>query len=317
MNIKDYLNLETRSSIDDNISALTVLKFKDETTFQKTLNKLQISVEEKRKWDKNSDNFSSIQDVFNQAMIDVDLVDETEESYMNFKSKYDKYLYFPMYKEDYGVYIPFIEKEKAHIANPDGYVIVGNEVRNLKSIYSYSDLQMSGQAYYDGMSDLRSLNRIWNTHSQFIGDEMDSGWREIDGRKLKIKFGRLSNKMNINPLPNGTPGGKFAMNLKMEISFRKKTWIGWVNYSSKTNTDITYQFLGKTYTKNYSSDGYSSHDWKDGNKFPWSTTNERQPNGRPIFITPEVRASFETGFRGFKNKYKWSCILPESKFVEY
>lgn len=330
VNISDYIGgsptTKLRSSSNDG-SSQTVLRFKDEAAYERTIAQLEaMSEEERSQWTKSLDGFNSLQAIFEKAMIDVDGVDETEESYMSFKAKYDKYLYFPMYEEDYGVYIPIIDQYIAPIANSEGLILVGDEVRNLKDIANYSDLQQSGRAYYDFENDSNIQTRstkTWNidgtNQSQYIGQEASSGWHKENGKKLKLKFGRRSNKKNINPtiprqgeLPQ--PGGQFAMNLHLEVSFRKKTWVGWVNYSSVTDTQMTIKYLGRTRSVSLHKNNYSSHDWFDSENLPWTSAGVN--DSRVVFSTPQVDANFITNFRGFKNTYRWACTLPVAYFIE-
>ncbi|MDR2950227.1 MAG: DUF4848 domain-containing protein [Prevotella sp.] len=312
VNINDYITGQTkslRSTSNDEISQ-TAIRFKDETAYERTIAKLEAMNEEERsQWYKTLEGFNSLQAIFEKAMEDVEDVDETEESYMNFKAKYDKYLYFPMYEEDYGVYIPIIEQEIASVANPDGLVIVGNEVRSLKNITNYSDLQQSGQAYYEPVKELgmqtKALNPTENIRSKYIGQE-SSGWVRRGKRKLQIKFGRRSNQV-VAPSP-------FRLYLHMEVSFRKKTWIGWVNYSSITDTKVDYTYGGIKYTYTLHKNNYSSHDWFDSKNLPFSRAGATY-NGIAVYSTPVITASFRSEFRGFDQPYYWSCTLPEVLFT--
>ena len=156
------------------------------------------------------------------------------------------------------------------------------------------------------------------TASDFIGNEVASEWfYDSDrDRKLRFKFGRKSNKENINPTPK-KPGGNFKMNLKLEISFRKKTWLGWANYASVTNTNMKFIIDGSEITYNFYKNADSSHDWLDSNSLPWGITGNYD-NGRPIYFTPPINAEFRTEFRAFDGTpvIIWNCYLPGATFVE-
>lgn len=323
VSLKDYSTLTKTFKSQDKQDPF-ILKFKDEASFERTLKQLQqMTYEERILWMQNLEGFNSLQDLFEQALSDFDNVDETESSYMAFKQKYEQYLYFPMYKEDMGFYLPIIEEEKAILANLNGLVIVGEEIRNLKNIFNYSDLQTTGKAYYD-LNNSMTLKATAlvnsSTVSDFIGDEVDSGWfYDSDGdRKLRFKFGRKSNKQNINPIPPSTSGFNFRMYLKLEISFRKKTWLGWANYKSETNTNMKFFIEGREFTYNFHKKADSSHDWLDSNPLPWGITGNYD-NGKPIYITPPISAEFRTEFRAFDGTpvIVWTCYLPEATFVEF
>lgn len=273
--------------------------------------------------------FVSKLEIFNEAMEWADkYLDETEESYNKWKELYGEYLYFPEYKEDYGAYIPISDLSMAALANADGKIVIGDQIVDVKDVFSYEDLLSNGKdAYYtqEEVASMRSAaaGRIYNTSERFIGDEIDSGWfYDSDrDRKLRFKFGRQSNKKNINPIMNDpfSPGMQFAMNFKLEISFRKKTWLGWSNYSSETKTDMEITVGGIKYTeKFYPKAGSSSHDWTSERRIAWKATGERQ-NGRPIYFTPAVAAVFNTQFRAFDGVpvIKWQCNLPGVNFMEW
>lgn len=332
VNLNDYLssNSTLRSAIqqEDQI----VIKFKDELAYESTIENIRtMSKDEQLAWSQTL-GFNSLQRIYEQAMMDVDAVDETEVSYMAFKEKYDKYLYFPMHKEDMGFYMPIIEQDKAVVSSIEGLVIIGNEIRNLNDITSYADLQVTGQAYYsiDENVSTRAIPVGYNTKSDFIGKEIDSGWFEDSNhdRKLRIKIGRKSNKANINPIPPnpsnpyGTPGFAFGMNLKLEISFRKKTWLGWVNYSSETRTNMTFTIGGRNYPYTHNENGASSHDWTDAYPLPFNFTGQYLNAVKPIYFTPAIGASFNTYYRAFDtpdgtSTIRWSYQLPGEYFVEY
>ncbi|WP_080905134.1 DUF4848 domain-containing protein [Parabacteroides sp. Marseille-P3160] len=330
VNLKDFTG--TKSTLKTAVQQEQfVLRFKDEAAYEKVIGELQkMSKKERLIWGTNLEEFNSLQKIYEQAMKDIENVDETEVSYMTFKEKYDRYLYFPMYKEDMGFYIPMIEQEKAIIANADGLIIIGDEVKNLKNITSYSDLQITGQAYYTpGKMISTRATAYGSINSDFIGEEIDSGWfKDKDGdRKLRFKIGRKSNKGNINPIPPdfsnpyGTPGFNFKMNLKLEISFRKKTWLGWVNYSSETKTNMQFIIEGKTYVYIHNEEGASSHDWMDANSLPWGFSGQYATDGHRLFYTNAIDASFSTFYRAFDTPdgssiIRWSCTLPFTYFVE-
>lgn len=329
VNLKDFADtsLTLRSATTEN---QLVLRFKDEAAYERTVEKLQgMSKEERLRWTTTLEGFNSLQEIFNQAMVDVDDVDETEASYMAFKEKYDQYLYFPMYKEDMGFYIPVVEQEKAAFINSNGLVIIDNEVKSLRNITCYADLQKTGQAYYSLDENISTRISVGaNTCGDFIGEEIDSGWFQDkdNDRKLRFKFGRKGNKKNINPIPPSasnpyaTQGNQFEMKLKLEISFRKKTWIGWVNYSSETKTTMKFIINGKPYDYTHNESGNSSHDWTDKYALPYGLTGSYL-GARPIFVTPVVSATFSTYYRAFDtidgtSIIKWNCTLPSVNFTE-
>ena len=322
VNLNDFLDANSVLRSSEQKDQI-VIKFRDKIAYEETLQSLQVmSKEEQLTWSAQLNEFNSLQEIFDQAMIDVENVDETEASYMAFKEKYDQYLYFPMHGEDMGFYIPMFEREVASIASPNGLVIIGNDVKHLKNITNYTELQTTGQAYYslDENTPLRATVTA-RTVDNFIGKEIDFGWTTRGDRKIRAKVGRKSNKLNVNSTST-KPAPQFKMHLKLEVSFRKKTWLGWVNYSSTTKNNMTmivdpYGSGRKVTTKTHNESGASSHDWTWSDALPWFHIGERDNMGRPIFFTPPITITIDTDYTGFTNDIRWSTTLPVVYFVEY
>lgn len=216
------------------------LKFRDEDVLRKTLDKLDsYSFQEKMDWSKSVGKFLSINSLYEQAMIEADSLDFTEEQYYEFKKKYEDYLYFPEYMDDYGAYLPYSDKNKVIIASISGKFLVGDQVLELDKITTYDSLQEYGLAYYskeesseiDPIIETRNtkgtVNIPWNRikTSQHT-EEYSSGWQKVgNGKKLQVKFG----------IRNMLVRGKDIC-FHNEVSFRKKGFLGkWYNYSSKTS----------------------------------------------------------------------------------
>jgi hypothetical protein len=304
-----------------------VIRFKDELAYEQTIEQLQDkSKGQQLAWTRNVRGFISLREIFEQAMKDIDDVDETEATYLAFMKKYEKYLYFPLFKEDAGVYMPIAELELTAIASPDGYVIIGNEVKNLKNINSYADLQATGQAYYslNPVSSNEVSTRNWqpgmplfSNTSQFIGNEEVIPWEKnaAGDRQIQFKLGRLSNKKNINPIGCCTPGFQFRINLKLEISFRKSSIFGWVNYSGDTDSTIKLTAGNSTHTHPHKeTNTFSSHDWKSPDLL-YSTTGQYHLS-KPLFSVPAVTAVITTAFSGFPNVLVKNFFLPVAYFIE-
>lgn len=334
VNLSDFIDTNsilktTNKQVDEN---QTAIRFKNENAYENMIAEIQsMSKKEQLAWSAALEGFTSLQAVFEEAMIDVESIDETAASYMTFKEKYDQYLYFPMHSEDRGFYIPVIEQEKAVLANSDGLIIIGNEVKNLKNITCYADLQKTGQAYYSPENNTSTRAAVnYNTKSDFIGEEIDSGWfhDKNNSKQFRFKIGRKTNgKYNINPVspnsshPSGIPGFQFKMHIKLDVSFRKKTWMGWVNYSSETKTNIEFICNGITYQFTHNEKGPSPHSWQMSSPLIYLFTDQ-YINYRPIYSVPAVNASLKTDYSAFEGAdgtsiIRWDCILPVENFVEY
>lgn len=258
VNLKDYISnsdLRLRSSlgIEDSI----VLKFKDENAFIKEMQKIEaLSDEERSKYIARYQGFISIDSVYNQAMREADSLEfDTPEEYFSYKSKYEKYLYFPEYGEDFGAYLPYKEKEIASISNKDGIYLVGNTIYQENRISAYEELQETGNAYYDdtlnrnteavlsdqeniislrGANDFdfyngkdRKIDKVGGRDNT-LTNGFDSGWFK-GGKKNKRKL-----RLKLNFIYKTDSKRNLALEWHTEVSFRKKTIFGWANYSSET-----------------------------------------------------------------------------------
>ena len=176
-------------------------------------------------WEKEL-GFISLNTIFDNAMEEAATLGQSEADYKNFKAKYSESLYFPEYKDDYGAYLPVSNESLAFVLNCDGEVMIGEEIMNFVDITTYEQLQQIGQAMYDLGTDTPMLMAAGV--GDYLGDQYDSGWQIEDDRKLRLKIGRRIRERQGE--------GPFVIALHYEISFRKKVWIGWVNYSSKTTS---------------------------------------------------------------------------------
>lgn len=280
---------KSSSNPDDNI-----LKFKNQTVLNETISNLKyLSNEDRLKWEKEM-NFISLNSVYESALDEVTAMEGSAEDYQNLKSKYQNYLYFPEYKEDYGIYLPVSDEEVASVLNKNGEVMIGDEIVNLKDIFSYGDLQLTGNALYD----LEVLPRLSN--KDYIGNQYDSGWKENGSRKYKLKAGRRI--MDV---------GKTEIALHLEISFRKKGVFGWMNYKETTQTTGTfYPFPGPLVGSFYQEEtGRSSHDHyiERGSHNWWE-------QGGSYKIARQMGGNFTVKFVGFNVTANYVFDLPETTF---
>lgn len=235
-------------------SVENMLSFDSDASFQQAVETLKSmnSWEEKNSWLKaNFGDFQSMQSVYDAAMAEAENLGETEEEYKAFKDKYST-LYFPMYQEDYGYYIPLRDLDMAALVNENGNVRIAGSVVNKKDLTSYQELAALGRAYYNYGINLCAESSTELKNGFVIGERYESGWRKENGKKINFKARRLVRDD--------------ALKLHIEISFRKKTWLGWTNYSSHTkltgdiklynNSGVLMQTLPLLHESNHA----SSHD---------------------------------------------------------
>ncbi len=247
-----------------NLGKETMLKFKSQAEFDNALQILRSlkSKKEKSEWVHTTfPEFTSIQDVYEQAGEEMaDMTDESEAAFMDFKNKY-KELYFPLIGEDAGFYIPIKDLDAAYLANPNGKVIINDAEVDLKDISDYETLKTLGRAYYkDEQPQTRVAGirfELNSTSINSVGPEYDSGWRQYGKRKIQLKARRRFTTIELSPGFNGSQSW-----FHTEFCFRKKTFIGWVNYRCTSNITGTVTIPGFPYKLKLDATetGTSSHD---------------------------------------------------------
>jgi len=273
-------------------SVENMLSFDSEASFNQLVNTLSkmSTMEECKAWiNTHLGNSKSLYDVYMEAMEDAADLDESREAYLSYKNKYEKELYFSTYKDDCGAYLPVSNKTIAMLLNTNGDVQIGNEVRNLKDIHNYTQLQEAGVAMYDGKQEKNYVESRANfpvyrisSHGQNFGPEYDSGWRKGNKRKLRVKIGRQAD--------NFLPNHEFTTRNHIEISFRKKTFLGWANYSSYTHTTGKINGVNVNWEKTAD----SSHDFYAGAGVMLLAYVE---NGVPFYYSA-LEADLSVTFRG-------------------
>ena len=247
-----------------NLETDATLKFESQAKFDNALQILRSlkSEKEKSEWVHTTfPKFTSIQDVYEQAGGEMaDMTDESEAAFMSFKNKY-KELYFPLVGEDAGFYIPIKDLDVAYLANPNGKVIINNAEIDLKDISDYETLKTLGRAYYENEKPRTRASEdkfdIKGTSMKSVGPDYDSGWRVYGKRKIKLKAHRHFTTIELSP---GFKGSQSWFHT--ELCFRKKTFVGWVNYRCTSNITGTVKVPGfpLIIKLNSTETGTSSHD---------------------------------------------------------
>ena len=284
-------NSLTKSSDDQRIN---ILKFKNQSVFDETITHLKkMTNEERLEWEQEM-NFVSLNSIYENALEEVTAMEGTAEEYNTFKEKYQDCLYFPEYKDDYGTYLPVSNEEVASVLNKNGEVMIGEDIVNMRDIFEYRDLQLTGDALYD----LDIFPRLSN--KDYIGNQYDSGWKEVGSRKFKLKAGRRI--MDV---------GKTEIALHLEISFRKKGVFGWMNYKETTQTTGTfYPYAGPAGGTFYQEErGRSSHDHyiERGSSLFWKIVNNKK-------VGTQMGGNFTVKFVGFNVTQNYKFDLPETEF---
>lgn len=261
---------------------------------------------------KNS-NFKSLLDLYEEAGLEAAELENTIESYMKFYNKYKDYLYFPMHKEDWGFYLPVSDKALASKLNIYGEVIIGNQKVDMKDITNYAQLQESGAAYYDDSNTddvikTRSaekfpsplnLYRFDNTYivdkKRYLGKQGDTGWIVDGNRKIRLKVGR-----RVHTYTSTMNTDHFTLAIHYEVSFRKKMWYGWVNYTSKIDNSVRIVYDGKnTYRYRIKKEENSSHDYYFINILPNTYTRTTVSGDYYQYLGKHFVFNVNCTFRGF------------------
>lgn len=328
------IGLSACSDVEEPISVLTniplsrsgqvvssrdsMLSFNSQDDFQAAVALIEsLSREEdKINWVKeNYPNFKSIQNLYWEAMEDMDKMEDIDiDKYDAFQQKYLG-LYFPRYLEDAGFYVPMTNLNAAFLVNKECNVEIAGTVINLRDIEDYSKLVELGRAYYSNetpmlISDLASFN-LNSTSMNSVGPEYDSGWKTYDKRKVKLKARRRFTSYSPTP---AIKGSKSLFHL--EFCFRKKTWIGWVNYSSSSTIvfKVNIPGLGWTNELTFSHNGSSSHDSEF--EYPIKISTDAS---HTYYTFGEAPCIAQITFRGVNSQltYSWNmpgcqCVTPGS-----
>ncbi|MDE6795757.1 MAG: hypothetical protein K2J63_10715 [Muribaculaceae bacterium] len=252
-------NRQTRTQED------SILTFESWDEFQTVVDALDQcdSEDEKMQWVNNHyPNFTSIQDLYWEAMHEAGELDDSQDAYDLFCDKYSD-LYFPDYLEDIGYYIPMTDLNKAFLVNIKYEVSIAGEIVNMRDITDYETLVNLGRALYSpevpmtiGTMGSFSINDF-NKNS--VGPEYDSGWETIGRRKVKLKARRRFK--SYEPIP----GGKECKSLfHLEFCFRRKRDLGWLNYScrSKINFKASIPGVATPIEVSFEKKEWSSHDYE-------------------------------------------------------
>lgn len=277
-----------------------VLNFASDGEFHDAIKVLStLNVEERKEYvASHFGNIKTLQTLYDEAMADAALLDESRAAYESFKNKYADYLFFADYKDDKGVYIPVSNEIVASLLNEKGEVCINKQIENKKDIFCYTQLQATGQAMYD--ADLSSTTRALSFGTN-VGSEYDSGWHKENGKKIRLKCGRqVIGDSGILTTP-------VSLRLHVEISFRKHTWLGYINYSSHIDLNGTFSVLGVTQDVHESKTADSSHDYYYGLPYaiPVPYLNSYQRHAAPVSV------DFTVNYRGMPNAQYYKFTLNE------
>jgi hypothetical protein len=311
MRMEESVEPRTVSTFTDKVtdSHSKTLEFRNAAEFDEALREISLLETEDSKdslVEARYGQFYSLKKVYDAAMHDAADLDETRKSYMDYKNRYSPYLYFSDYADDCGAYLPVKNKDAAYLLNANGETTISGERVCMRNVTSYADLQEAGVAMYDAEETVatRGWNPSYVSHpeeafsenSGNVGMEFDSGWWQEGKRKVRVKCGRKIVNRN-SPV----------MKLHVEVSFRKKTWLGWANYSSETTTTGTFTG-GYSGSINFHKEADSSHDWY---QIITSVQPYQDPLGNPHWLNPQIEGNLTLDYRGIDHLLYLSVNVPE------
>lgn len=304
-------DLETNDMLpqtnEEQVQSDNVLAFDSQEAYNDALLALSHleSDKEKTAWvEQHLGKITSMHQIYDEAMEEAALLDESEFAIIEFTKKYSS-LYFPRHEEDGGFYVPFKNADVSFLANTQAEVMIAGERLSVRDIYSYDDLVRTGRAYYEPevlatratTADYEVFNYTGGDINS-IGTEYDSGWYKENGKKLKLKLRRKI-------VSNWTK-------LHTEVCFRKKTWLGWTNYSSHTTitgTMTLYNCSISSISFSESHSGDSSHDSTFLIPVGCTPLDSNAPYRYELF---KMKVNCSVSFRGMPNEKSYEFTFPRA-----
>lgn len=288
----------------------TILSFESENAFRTAITTLaQLESDSVRtEWVKAQyPSFKSIRDIYNAAGEEAATASlQTEVEFKSFQTKYNK-LYFPLIEEDAGFYIPIKDEATAFLANANCCVRIAGIVTDLRNINDYSDLMETGKAYYSLETPMllaaEDIVPITGCDVNSVGDEYTSGWTEYKSRKIMLKARRRFEKLMMTI---DVPGIKSLIHT--ELCFRKKTWLGWMNYSGKSTMTGIIRFVNSDdfMVLDHNENGMSSHD----NEIPYPVMTDRT-HLTGIYGFDAVSTKVKVTLDGISDIMEYTITLPK------
>ena len=213
----------------------------------------------------NIDGFTSIYDVFVDAMMNAESYYDRKGGYEEFKEKYNT-LYFPETKDDISAYLPVSDPYLAKFLNKDGEIIIAGKMINMIDISSYDQLKELNLTPPEDSEDesvavtraggIPLIENWWGGEPRIItiGTSTVIGQRKIGVDNCKVEH-----------------NWPYSVNARFDIIFRKRGFLNaWYNHWALTKNKI-YIFLPQqnpadinpsryhTYLPQ-THEGYSSHE---------------------------------------------------------
>lgn len=314
--VQNAVQAETATRSFD-VNGTKVLEFANQSDFDSAVTQLSLleNSAKKSEWmHVHYPMFRSIKDVYEDAMVEADEIGDSESDFDTFMDKYSS-LYFPLYKEDAGFYVPIKDENVAYFANANCEVRIAGKTITLRDINDYQTLMDLGVAYYTNPKPKRLMvaenndvitfkidrGLMVNSVEGAAGKEYDSGWQQYDKRKVKLKARRRIFSTSTHP---------YLSALHTEFCFRKKKPRGWVNYSSYSKITGSYQAYGsnKAFPINFEQEQRSSHDHDDPNAIFYDESVGK-------YVLTRLICKYSIQYRGVASELHYEFMLPKAVSV--
>ena len=194
---------------------MPVLQFKDEASYQLTLNKLKSLSDSERAAYMKHLGFKSAEQTLSEAdeeldaLFDVDDEVTFKKGLLNFKHKYQSILAFDKSDTlDITPYLTFTDSTKNIIGNVMGYVVIGNRL---------VDPQKSTPDFSDAYTSVVKVK----TRAVDMGP-IEPGFRSFGGTSLSVKNGKYKSTMTLGRIVNGDSFAIEFITKKKQFLWKKK-----------------------------------------------------------------------------------------------
>lgn len=207
--------MPTTRGISSVSADMPVLQFKDEATYNKTINKLKSMSENERETYLKGIGFSSAEQILNTADEELDRIfeindeDVFKKSLSEFQVKYNKLLAFDesdLY--DVTPYLSFDDSTMNMVGNAKGYIVIGNRLIGPKN-------------ETPNFNDTYTNVAIVKTRTTVSGPIVP-GFRSFNGASLTIKNGKYKSTMTLGRIVNGNSFAIEFVTKKKQFLWKKK-----------------------------------------------------------------------------------------------
>ena len=217
---EEPLNSVPQNTIKPLEASDEMLSFNSEEEMYAEIDRLMMSNDASSNTKTTHSGFASINDVYKQALADLDIVEESKsfELAAQVKEKYQPYLLYNDDPADNEMYNPYVKTDigLSYVCNKNGDVIINGEVKNFNTADSVKDTE----SY-----KLKNMVKTRSTHTYVVnGVKVEESTNHLFMERLgERRFWAFP----MQPL--GNDNGK----VHLQMSAAKDTWLGWYSYTTR------------------------------------------------------------------------------------